>query len=838
MQIHLRTLIQQIKPRRALFTTFTFSINWFENFLFPELRKSGCEQIDVLVDARAARRSTEDISALSVGTDYRVIPVPMKGATFFHPKVAYFEGETHDVLFVSSANLTLSGHGKNLEVHDAIGSDVEPGVFVEFSGFLESLLARHTFQPENLQVLHAYRERAAKWLDAAAAVPDAERRVWLIHTLDEPALEQFAALAGNSGGRRLLTVLSPYHAPDGAPVRKLAADVRASQIRIGLSAGGGSSEALVARFQAPPDDFTYVVPVTEEENRFAHAKIFELSARDGETYLMAGSVNATHQSLDSTKNVEVSLVRRLPATPFSWADATPSRWEANKVDPDNLSETWASLEATWTVENRIVGRVVPVRGPQSVRAELWAGANLIAPLGEVTLAVDGTFSVSVSEVPNTDQGLRLVLTSDTVQAVGWLNLEVALATNSREHKVFRLTQQLVAGDMAASEFDRMLAWLDGIGPPVPEAAPQPKQKASEGHKDETSPLPPVTVADWLNSITPYRDEQVRQGIVEQHISALERYLNGDDLFQLESSSSDETENFGVKIFMNEREESAAANPTPKPGSPAKQTTKRDRKAERERNRRQFVARLPRRLALGARDFFVPGLVESAGNIVRAEALRFQSTQSDTSEARTESPYSLSGWLDEYSYFDYDDAGRERLLSFFCASACYAAHLLQDENLGMMKEAIFRLATAELTVDEVRARALTGFASPAFTRFASTGLALMAESASALVTSQTPDQQLLALVLGALRESGDATGISLSNKVLFDMLYRRRNSRFAFGLAVGARSEKPQCPSCYEVLNIDTMRSKRVIVCSCRLPVFYGLTRDELRREGLGGRFKG
>ena len=114
MQKTLLSLIQQAKPRRALFTTYTFSISWFETFVLPALRNCDCEQIDVLVDAREACKSTREATSLHAGNAYRVIPVYMDGTAVFHPKLAYLQGAEHDQLVVSSANLMLAGYGKNL----------------------------------------------------------------------------------------------------------------------------------------------------------------------------------------------------------------------------------------------------------------------------------------------------------------------------------------------------------------------------------------------------------------------------------------------------------------------------------------------------------------------------------------------------------------------------------------------------------------------------------------------------------------------------------------------------------------------------------------------------
>ena len=50
----------------------------------------------------------------------------MPGATVFHRKLTYLQGSEHDHLVVSSANLTLAGHGKNLEVLDVSGGAKAP----------------------------------------------------------------------------------------------------------------------------------------------------------------------------------------------------------------------------------------------------------------------------------------------------------------------------------------------------------------------------------------------------------------------------------------------------------------------------------------------------------------------------------------------------------------------------------------------------------------------------------------------------------------------------------------------------------------------------------------
>jgi hypothetical protein len=114
----------------AVFTTFNFQPEFFENNVLPSL-----------LSVEAAREGTrrvsvnEKLSATQVSVLYDASTTPKGGGTyryqkhgifvslrFFHPKLIFIAGIDKDdgnpwlYLAVSSANLTLSGWGKNQEV--------------------------------------------------------------------------------------------------------------------------------------------------------------------------------------------------------------------------------------------------------------------------------------------------------------------------------------------------------------------------------------------------------------------------------------------------------------------------------------------------------------------------------------------------------------------------------------------------------------------------------------------------------------------------------------------------------------------------------------------------
>ena len=86
---HLLDLIRLVRPKAALFTTYTFSVSHFDAVFLPVLRSVGCQDIAVLVDADEAAGSVEESHSRAAGRVYRVAPVIAPGGGVFHPKLAY-----------------------------------------------------------------------------------------------------------------------------------------------------------------------------------------------------------------------------------------------------------------------------------------------------------------------------------------------------------------------------------------------------------------------------------------------------------------------------------------------------------------------------------------------------------------------------------------------------------------------------------------------------------------------------------------------------------------------------------------------------------------------------
>lgn len=138
---HLLDLIWLVKPRAALFTTYTFSVGHFDAVFVPVLRSCGCQDISVLVDADEAAHYSEESRSRAAGRVYRVAPVIAPGGGVFHPKLAYLAADADDVLAVGSGNLTASGQSLQLESFDSVSARVAPMVFRELADHLQRKLA-------------------------------------------------------------------------------------------------------------------------------------------------------------------------------------------------------------------------------------------------------------------------------------------------------------------------------------------------------------------------------------------------------------------------------------------------------------------------------------------------------------------------------------------------------------------------------------------------------------------------------------------------------------------------------------------------------------------------
>jgi hypothetical protein len=861
MAVKLKQLIATAHPRRALFTTFTFSISWFEAIVIPALRDSGCEQIDVLVDARYARRSTDEASGLYIGSAYRVIPVYMARTSVFHPKLVYLEGHDEvDRLVVSSANLTLSGHGKNLEVLDAISAPEEPGVFTEFADFIDALTRKYSFSADYAEILGGYSARIRERLAQSGPIDEAKRRAWLVHTLLRPAAEQLTEHAYRVENPHTLTVLSPFHSPTGAPVQNLGAEIGVSKVRIGLD-----GKDLLVPFLENGHAFkqlpTFVRVDADHFDRPLHAKCFEVQGDDG-AIVMTGSVNATAQSITSTDNVEVSLVRLFDHTPFSWKEIDkPKAYKPCEFDVEELTSRSPALQVSLTPDNRLVGQVFPAGVEKRVTLEVWDGDTLQHSQPNVAI-INGAFDVQIKRALKSDNALQLVAKGEDLYAVGWINVELDLRTDPSQRELAKASARLLAGEKRNADVEQVMNWLLSLQSRLKTSRTSAGARlGGSGEKAKAQSAHKMTYAEWRKSIEQAQGSDGQSVLSRNAIEAAIRWVNRDvkrhntipDLTSPETSGNSHPGSRPStahtlpgrsaqkpslrqkpRFIASEEQEFSRQEDTEQESVEAKGSDERFQHA---------LDAIPRGLEVDARGSIVPLLVELSATDVLKLTLNTLGSADVSGRQRSSLPH-IQNWLGRFARFDYSEQNRSALFPLFAAMACCAAEFHGDASLPLSKEALVRLLGRVVEPDEILAGATLGLESNRFERLSDEGKLVVLRHASEVQGSATNAEVLTDLIVLTLDPQSricPSVPPEYTSVVRALHQYQRLPNKHAFGVVRDGVQKLGIAPCCGGPFYRDDMtvlRARRQIICKeCKRPIFYGLDPAVLEARGLLNRFK-
>ena len=123
-----RVLLNDIpkdKFQSAIFTTYSINLYYLEQQVLPLLAGKGIYYISILADSNMLSEQLESMSSgiKSRQRTYSINGMQSNGA--FHPKLIFLAGDHSLLLLIGSGNLTSSGHGKNLEVWNAVYADEE-----------------------------------------------------------------------------------------------------------------------------------------------------------------------------------------------------------------------------------------------------------------------------------------------------------------------------------------------------------------------------------------------------------------------------------------------------------------------------------------------------------------------------------------------------------------------------------------------------------------------------------------------------------------------------------------------------------------------------------------
>jgi hypothetical protein len=413
----LREVLEGQQWNKALFTTYTLSLTFFESIILRALRAADCDDIWVIADADGYRSSLMERGASGVGYEYRLIPVGLRRGVF-HPKCCYLAGTDGDLLLVGSGNLTFGGFGRNLEVLESLSSNLHQQCFTTFADFLTGLKARPDVVCPDFEWVNLFAKRARE----VSAVGEAAEFPKLLTSLDSSLKSQLATEVSSLGGSEHVTILSPFYDPDGRAVLELAEETKAREVRIGLPPGTEQSCFPFTKAKRWAVTVSAVKLSAKDENRRLHAKLIEWKTNDG-ILTLTGSINATRQALSDINNIEVGVLRLAPRGWAEWSKVTnPSFCPTPAYKRSGIGNSYLVF-AELVDSGDLRGRIVSISSP----AGEWFGDIQKANGDSIhfTVAVSGNGYFTKSHLTGDEDflfasGLQIKLESGSRTARGWL----------------------------------------------------------------------------------------------------------------------------------------------------------------------------------------------------------------------------------------------------------------------------------------------------------------------------------------------------------------------------------------------------------------------------------
>jgi len=446
--------------KHALFTTYALSLSYFESEVLRPLLQQGCDDIWLVCDAQGYRSSVLERRSMRVGQEYRIVPVALPHGVF-HAKCIHLVSDDEQLLLVGSGNVTFGGHGRNVEVFEALVPNAHATAFADFSNFLETLGTQPGIQMARRDWIDDFAGRASR---AAAAGADRTMQPHrLIHPLERTAIEQLGEIASPLGACEQVKVISPYHDPDGAAVQALLDAVDAERAVVAVTAEESSpfpfAEAELWRRVVTPGR-----PKIDGK-RFVHAKWIECDFADAK-FVLSGSFNTTRKALGTTENVELGVLRHVRKGEqfIEWDDCTAPRFEPAERMPSGLGQAeivYASLDRN--DPRKLKGRLISFREVAGSWHYRIVQADGRSHTGDVEVQLHGDFAIVNPELELFAElpALQIVLIKEKEEreARGWVHNEMLLSVGARRRLTAGALSRLMRREGSDDDIQALLDYL-------------------------------------------------------------------------------------------------------------------------------------------------------------------------------------------------------------------------------------------------------------------------------------------------------------------------------------------------------------------------------------------
>lgn len=325
-----RQLIKEIpsgKFHSALMTSFSINLYYWEIQLLRSLSAKDINFVSALVDSDCLSDQLLKFSKAFSGRrplDFSLHGYKMKGA--FHPKIQFYAGRESVLVLVGSGNLTVMGHGRNLEVWSPVMVESAENPAYPFIrnvwSYLKSLYQGLGEEAEN--IIYSIEENCDLLRndddEPAAEHFIGEDSIRFFTNQSISLYEQCREWIGNDT-IKTITVMSPFYDSKAELIKALYKQYKPQEIRLIIEEGFGS---LPKPGNIPDYVKLYkwdkIAKASERRYQdYFHSKCFFFEGESNH-YMLCGSANASVAAFGlpgvMPTNHEVSVGFKSPTTDY------------------------------------------------------------------------------------------------------------------------------------------------------------------------------------------------------------------------------------------------------------------------------------------------------------------------------------------------------------------------------------------------------------------------------------------------------------------------------------------------------------------------------------------
>ena len=325
-----RQLIKEIpsgKFHSALMTSFSINLYYWEIQLLRSLSAKDINFVSALVDSDCLSDQLLKFSKAFSGRrplDFSLHGYKMKGA--FHPKIQFYAGRKSVLVLVGSGNLTVMGHGRNLEVWSPVMVESAENPAYPFIrnvwSYLKSLYQGLGEEAEN--IIYSIEENCDLLRndddEPAAEHFIGEDSIRFFTNQSISLYEQCREWIGNDT-IKTITVMSPFYDSKAELIKALYKQYKPQEIRLIIEEGFGS---LPKPGNIPDYVKLYkwdkIAKASERRYQdYFHSKCFFFEGESNH-YMLCGSANASVAAFGlpgvMPTNHEVSVGFKSPTTDY------------------------------------------------------------------------------------------------------------------------------------------------------------------------------------------------------------------------------------------------------------------------------------------------------------------------------------------------------------------------------------------------------------------------------------------------------------------------------------------------------------------------------------------